>query len=319
MNSFFDEKTVLITGSHGFVGKNLVNFLSNTKANILTPDKKELDLVSQTSTNKYFENKKIDVVIHLAGLVGGIWANKNALGDFFYQNAMMGINALHYSYKFGVKKFVGLAAGCGYPDTKIPYSEDNFWDGLPDMNSYGYSMAKKNLIIQSWAYRDQYGFDSTILLPANLYGPFDNFDLESSHVVPALIRKFLESNHSVSVWGSGNSSREFIYVEDVCRAISDCCEKENLVGPYNLGTGKETTVRELVDNISEIVNFSGVINWDASKPDGQKRRYYDMAKFKRDFGYIPSTSLNDGIKKTINWYKENYKLTKEEVNHDRNS
>ena len=251
MNSFFDEKTVLITGSHGFVGKNLVNFLSNTKANILTPDKKELDLVSQTSTNKYFENKKIDVVIHLAGLVGGIWANKNALGDFFYQNAMMGINALHYSYKFGVKKFVGLAAGCGYPDTKIPYSEDNFWDGLPDMNSYGYSMAKKNLIIQSWAYRDQYGFDSTILLPANLYGPFDNFDLESSHVVPALIRKFLESNHSVSVWGSGNSSREFIYVEDVVETIITSILK-NKNGVFNIGTGNKISINKIANAILEL-------------------------------------------------------------------
>lgn len=303
MNSFFNEKTVLITGSHGFVGKNLVNFLSNSGANILTPDKKELDLVNQVSTNKYFENKKIDIVIHLAGLVGGICANKNALGDFFYQNAMMGINALHYSYKFGVKKFVGLAAGCGYPDTKIPYSEDNFWDGLPDMNSYGYSMAKKNLIIQSWAYRDQYGFDSTILLPANLYGPFDNFDLESSHVVPALIRKFIESEDSVSVWGSGKASREFIYVEDVCRAISDCCEKEDLRGPYNLGTGKETTVRELVENISSITEFDGQIEWDTSKPDGQGRRYYDMSKFEKDIGYVPSTSLEEGLKKTIEWYR----------------
>ena len=306
MSNFFNNKTILITGAHGFVGKNLVDFLAGTGATLLTPSKQELNLIDQKSTWEYFKNRNIDVVIHLAGLVGGIWANKNALGDFFYQNAMMGINALHYSYKFGVKKFVGLAAGCGYPDTKIPYSEENFWDGLPDMNSYGYSMAKKNLIIQSWAYRDQYGFDSTILLPANLYGPHDNFDLESSHVVPALIRKFIESEDSVSVWGSGKASREFIYVEDVCRAISDCCEKENLRGPYNLGTGKETTVRELVDNISRITRFDGKIEWDTLKPDGQVRRYYDMSKFEKDIGYIPSTSLKEGLKKTIEWYRVNY-------------
>jgi GDP-L-fucose synthase len=306
VSNFFNNKTILITGAHGFVGKNLVDFLADTGARLLTPNKQELNLIDQKSTWEYFKNRDIDVVIHLAGLVGGIWANKNALGDFFYQNAMMGINALHYSYKFGVKKFVGLAAGCGYPDTKIPYSEENFWDGLPDMNSYGYSMAKKNLIIQSWAYRDQYGFDSTILLPANLYGPHDNFDLESSHVVPALIRKFIESEDSVSVWGSGKASREFIYVEDVCRAISDCCEKEDLRGPYNLGTGKETTVRELVENISSITEFDGQIEWDTSKPDGQVRRYYDMSKFEKDIGYIPSTSLKEGLKKTIEWYRVNY-------------
>ena len=306
MSNFFNNKTILITGAHGFVGKNLVDFLADTGARLLTPSKQELNLIDQKSTWEYFKNRNIDVVIHLAGLVGGIWANKNALGDFFYQNAMMGINALHYSYKFGVKKFVGLAAGCGYPDTKIPYSEENFWDGLPDMNSYGYSMAKKNLIIQSWAYRDQYGFDSTILLPANLYGPHDNFDLESSHVVPALIRKFIESEDSVSVWGSGKASREFIYVEDVCRAISDCCEKENLRGPYNLGTGKETTVRELVDNISRITRFDGKIEWDTLKPDGQVRRYYDMSKFEKDIGYVPSTSLKEGLKKTVEWYRVNY-------------
>lgn len=307
MTSFWKNKSVLITGAHGFVGNNLVNFLFDSGASLLTPNKQELDLVDQQATrsyfkNNYFKNNNIDVVIHLAGMVGGIWANKNALGDFFYQNAMMGINALHYSYEFGVKKFVGLAAGCGYPDTKIPYSEDNFWNGLPDMNSYGYSMAKKNLIIQSWAYRDQYGFDSTILLPANLYGPYDNFDLESSHVVPALVRKFVESNDKVSVWGSGKASREFIYVEDVCRAISDCCTKQNLRGPYNLGTGKETSIRELVETITDITRFKGVVEWDSSKPDGQERRYYDMSNFKKDVGYIPSTSLRKGLETTIEWY-----------------
>ena len=300
---FWENKRILITGGHGFVGKNLVKFLSGNGLQILTPNKQELDLVDQRSTSRYFDENEVDIVIHLAGLVGGIWANKNALGDFFYQNAMMGINALHYSYKSGVKKFVGLAAGCGYPDTKIPYSEENFWDGLPDMNSYGYSMAKKNLIIQSWAYRDQYGFDSTILLPANLYGPHDNFDLESSHVVPALIRKFIESDDEVLVWGSGKASREFIYVEDVCEAICKCCEIQNLKGPYNLGTGKETAVSELVETIREIIDFKGEIKWDNSKPDGQLRRYYDMSNFGKDIGYLPSTMIKEGLTKTINWYK----------------
>ncbi|HAT66690.1 MAG TPA: GDP-fucose synthetase, partial [Flavobacteriaceae bacterium] len=186
------------------------------------------------------------------------------------------------------------------------FKESDFWKDLPDSNSYGYSMAKKNLIIQSWAYRDQYNFDSTMLIPANLYGPYDNFDLETSHVMPALIRKFIEADDKVVVWGSGTASREFIYVEDVCKAIVDCCEIKNLKGPYNLGTGVETTIVKLIETISTITSFEGSIEWDRSKPDGQQRRYYDMSKFKEDIGDIPFISLVNGIQKTVDWYKNEH-------------
>ena len=300
--NFWRNKKVLITGAHGFIGRNLVGFMDEFECALFTPTKAELDLICQRVSLDYFEEHDIDVVIHLAGIVGGIAANNTRLGEFFYQNAMIGVNALHYSYVSGVKKFVGLAAGCGYPDVAIPFKESDFWNGFPDSNSYGYSMAKKNLIIQSWAYRDQYGFDSTVLIPANLYGPHDNFDLETSHVVPALVRKFIDAGDEVLIWGSGKASREFIYVKDVCKAIVDCCEIKDLRGPYNLGTGVETSIRDLIETIAALTGYRGKITWDSSRPDGQMRRYFDMSKFRNDIGYVPSISLKQGLKKTIDWY-----------------
>ena len=224
----------------------------------------------------------------------------------------MGTLVTHYSYLYGVEKLVSLAAGCGYPKyLPVPYTEEDFWKDLPDENSIGYSMAKKNLIIQSWTYRDQFGFDSTVLLPANLYGPHDNFNLDTSHVVPALIRKFIEAKNSnsesITVWGDGTASREFLYVDDTVKAIIDaihCSES----GPFNLGTGKETTIKELVNTISKLVNFEGKIIWDDSKPNGQPRRFYNMSKFKKTFGYVPNTNLEVGLKKTIEWYEKNKML-----------
>ena len=305
-NEYWKNKKVLITGAHGFVGRNLLPLIKSLGCDPITPTRKDLDLVSQEETSVYFASHKIDIVIHLAGLVGGIAANNSRPGDFFYQNALAGINTLHSAYVNNVEKFVGLAAGCGYPDVAIPFKECDFWNGFPDKNSYGYSMAKKNLIIQSWAYRDQYGFDSTMLVPANLYGPYDNFNLETSHVVPALIRKFIEAKEEVVVWGTGKASREFIYIEDVCRAIVQCCEKNDLRGPYNLGTGIETSIKELIEVISAVTQFNGKIVWDNSQPDGQNRRYYDMSKFHKDIGEIPSTPLLEGVKKTVNWYRDEH-------------
>lgn len=304
------NKTILITGANGFVGKALVRVLKEMGVdNLLIPSSKDLDLTKQSEVKTYFEIHKPQIVFHLAGKVGGVAINKAKPAEFFYDNITMGIFVTHAAYENGAEKVVSLAAGCGYPkNLPVPFTEEGFWLGLPDENSYGYSLAKKNLIIQSWAYREQYGFDSTILLPANLYGPEDNFNLEASHVVPALIRKFIEAKDnnldSVEVWGTGKATREFLFVDDAVKAIIDSVDcKES--GPFNLGTGVETTVKELVETISNLVGYEGNIVWNSDRPDGQPRRFYDMSKFKEAYGYVPSTTLSDGLKITIEWFKQN--------------
>ena len=308
--SFWKDKKVFVTGAHGFVGNNLMKLLKNKQCEILSPTSKELDLTKEEQVKDYFFTHKPDIVLHLAGKVGGIAANKAAPGDFFYKNISMGTLVMEYARQAGCEKVVALAAGCGYPKhLPVPYTEEDFWKDLPDENSIGYSMAKKNLIIQSWTYREQYGFNSVILLPANLYGPHDNFDLETSHVVPALIRKFLEAKErgdkEVEVWGTGVASREFLYSVDTAQAILDMAEHVNESGPFNLGTGVETTIKELVETIADLTDFDGDIVWDTSRPDGQPRRFYDMSKFENALGYVPSTSLHDGLGKTIKWYSNN--------------
>ncbi len=308
--SFWKDKKVLVTGAHGFVGNNLMKLLKEKDCKILAPTSKELDLTKEEQVKNYFFSHKPDIVLHLAGKVGGIAANKAAPGEFFYKNITMGTLVMEYARLAGCEKVVALAAGCGYPKhLPVPYTEEDFWKDLPDENSIGYSMAKKNLIIQSWTYREQYGFNSVVLLPANLYGPYDNFDLETSHVVPALIRKFLEAkerdDEQVEVWGTGVASREFLYSGDTAQAIMDMAEKVNESGPFNLGTGVETTIKELVETIKDLTGFEGKIVWDTSRPDGQPRRFYDMTKFKNALGYVPSTSLRDGLVDTIDWYGEN--------------
>lgn len=308
--SYWNDKKVLVTGAHGFVGQNLMKILKQKQCTVLAPTSSELDLTSEEQVRNYFFAHKPNIVLHLAGKVGGIAANKASPGEFFYKNITMGTLVMEYARQVKCDKVVALAAGCGYPKhLPVPYAEEDFWKDLPDENSIGYSMAKKNLIIQSWTYREQYGFNSVILLPANLYGPHDNFDLETSHVVPALIRKFIEAkkrgDKAVEVWGTGVASREFLYSVDTAQAILDMAENVNESGPFNLGTGVETTIKELVEKIGELTNFDGEIVWDTSRPDGQPRRFYDMSKFKKALGYIPSTSLHDGLEDTIKWYEEN--------------
>jgi len=308
--NFWKDKKVFVTGAHGFVGNNLMKLLEDKDCLVLAPTSKELDLTNEEQVKNYFFENKPDIVLHLAGKVGGIAANKAAPGEFFYKNITMGTLVMEYARQVGCEKVVALAAGCGYPKhLPVPYTEEDFWKDLPDENSIGYSMAKKNLIIQSWTYREQYGFNSVILLPANLYGPHDNFDLETSHVVPALIRKFLEAKQSgaseVEVWGTGVASREFLYSVDTAQAILDMAESVNESGPFNLGTGVETTIKQLVETIADLTDFEGDIVWDTSRPDGQPRRFYDMSKFEDALGYVPSTSLYDGLSQTIRWYRDN--------------
>ena len=270
--SFWKDKKILVTGGHGFVGHAVLKELKKLGCKqIIAPKKNECDLTIESNVKGLFSSTKPEIVIHLAGKVGGIMANKNAPGEFFYKNIMMGTLVLDNAMKNGVQKLVGLAAGCGYPKhLEVPFKESEFWKELPDENSIGYSMAKKMLIIQSWTYREQYGFNSTILLPANLYGPFDNFHLENSHVVPALIRKFVEAKNDnksqVTVWGSGKASREFLYVDDTAKAITKVAEFYNESGPLNLGTGTGTTIKELANIISNLTGFDGKIVWDISRP-----------------------------------------------------
>lgn len=289
--------------------KILKSMRQEVEFDILNPKSSELDLTNESQVEDYFSTNRPNIVLHLAGKVGGIAANKASPGEFFYKNIMMGTLVMHYAHKYGAEKVIALAAGCGYPKhLPVPYTEEDFWKDLPDENSIGYSMAKKNLIIQSWTYREQYGFNSVILLPANLYGPHDNFDLETSHVVPALIRKFIEAKENgtneVEVWGTGKASREFLYSIDTAQAIIDMTERVNESGPFNLGTGIETSIKELVETIAEQVKFEGNIVWDTTRPDGQPRRFYDMSKFQNAIGYVPSTTLSEGIRKTIDWYIE---------------
>ena len=313
MTSFWKDKKVLVTGGSGFVGHSIMKeLIKYDYKELFAPTKNECDLTNENNVRHLFNDFKPNIVLHLAGKVGGIGANKSAKGEFFYKNIMMGTLVFDYSRLNGVDKLVALAAGCGYPKKlENALREIDFWNGLPDENSIGYSMAKKMLIIQSWVYRDQYRFDSTVLLPANLYGPHDNFDLETCHVVPALVRKFIEAvendQKEVIVWGTGLPSREFLYVEDTAKAILDVAEKYNESGPLNLGTGIETPIKDLASIIKKLTGFKGQILWDKSKPDGQIRKYYDMSLFKKKLGYIPNTSLEDGLKKTIDWYKANSK------------
>lgn len=303
------DKKILITGAHGFVGKNLVNYLIKdleiSPRNIATPNRHVLDCSRQDVVENYFDFCMPDIVIHLAGKVGGVKANQEALGEFYFENIMMGTLLMEEARRNGVEKFIALGAGCGYPNfLDPPYSEDDLFCGLPEMSSYGYSMAKKMLVVQSWAYKEQYDFNSTILLPANLYGPYDNFNLEKSHVIPALVRKFSEAYHfdkPVEVWGKGNATREFLYVGDMVKAIVEAIYIDDC-GPFNVGTGVETSIKEVVDHLNNILEVEEII-YDRSKPTGQKKRYYDMTKFQKVFGYIPQTSIEEGLKKTVDWYE----------------
>ncbi|WP_078412231.1 GDP-L-fucose synthase family protein [Priestia abyssalis] len=305
------EKRIVVTGGSGFLGKHVVN---NLKArgchDIFVPRSKEYDLRKERNIVKMLEEYKPDIVIHLAAVVGGIGANKQNPGTFFYDNLMMGAQLIEQTRLLGVEKFVAIGTVCSYPKfAPVPFKESDLWDGYPEETNAPYGLAKKMMLVQSQAYRQQYGFNSIFLLPVNLYGPGDNFDLETSHVIPAIIRKCIEAKDKgdtiITLWGTGNATREFIYVEDAAEGIILATEKYNNSSPVNIGSGYEITIKELAQIIKQLTGFKGKIVWDESKPDGQPRRKLDTRLAEQRFGFKAATDFITGLRKTINWYIEN--------------
>jgi GDP-L-fucose synthase len=307
---FWEDKTVLVTGGAGFLGSALVRTLEQrglAKENIRVPRSRDLDL-------RQWENcveavRDVDLVIHLAAKVGGIGYNMANPGSLFYDNAVMGIQLMEAARQAGVRKFVAVGTICAYPKfTPVPFREEELWNGYPEETNAPYGLAKKMLLVQAQAYRQQYGFNAIYLLPVNLYGPGDNFDPASSHVIPALIKKFVEAvetgAESVEVWGTGSASREFLYVDDAAEGIALAAERYDRPDPVNLGAGFEITIRDLATLIADLTGFTGEIVWDTTKPDGQPRRCLAVSRAEREFGFRAKTSFEDGLKATVEWYRQ---------------
>ena len=306
---FWADKMILVTGGAGFLGSFIVEKLVNERkvdpGSIRIPRSEETDLRKWENCAKAVKN--MDVVIHLAAKVGGIGFNRKYPATLFYDNAVMGIQLMEAARQEGVQKFVAVGTVCAYPKyTPVPFREEDLWNGYPEETNAPYGIAKKILLVQAQAYRQQYGFNAVFLLPVNLYGPRDNFDPESSHVIPALIKKMvdakLEGKKEVVVWGTGKASREFLYVEDAAEGILLAAEKYDKPDPVNLGVGKEITIRELVNLIAELVGYEGKILWDTSRPDGQPRRCLETSRAKKEFGFEAKTDFVRGLERTIDWY-----------------
>ncbi len=303
------NKRITITGAHGFLGKHLVSeFKKNGITNLFLPTSKEYDLVEKESCEEIA--KESDIIIHLAAKVGGILANKENPATFFYDNLMMGVQLIEQARLNNVEKFVALGTVCAYPKfTPIPFKEEDLWKGYPEETNAPYGLAKKMLLVQLQAYKEQYDFNGIYLLPVNLYGPGDNFDLTSSHVIPALIRKFVEAREKnspkVEIWGTGSASREFLYVKDAAHAIFLATKNYNKTDPVNLGSGSEITIKDLAEKIKTLTGYNGEIVFDSSKPDGQPRRCLDTSKAEKEFGFKAQTSFDSGLKETIKWWEEN--------------
>jgi len=301
-------KRVVVTGGAGFLGSYVVRKLEERGCReIFVPRSRDCDLVRAEAVQKLYADAKPDIVVHLAARVGGIGANMRNPGSFFYQNLMMGVQLMEQARLHGIEKFVAIGTVCAYPKfAPLPFREDDIWNGYPEETNAPYGLAKKMLLVQSQAYRRQYGLNAIYLLPVNLYGPGDNFDPEYSHVIPALIKKVFDAKErgekSIVAWGTGQASREFLYVEDAAEGIVLATEKYDKADPVNLGAGFEITIRELAELICTLAGYDGEIEWDTSKPDGQPRRCLDTSRAKQEFGFAARTDLREGLKRTIAWY-----------------
>jgi GDP-L-fucose synthase len=309
LNDTFPYKKVTVTGGAGFLGRFVIEKLQTYDGvEIFVPRSHDYDLIEKADIVRMLQDSKPDLVIHLAAVVGGIGHNQKNPGKFFYDNLMMGVQLIEQSRLGGVKKFLATGTVCAYPKfTPVPFKEDDLWNGYPEETNAPYGLAKKMMLVQSQAYREQYGFNSIFVLPANLYGPGDNFDLETSHVIPALIRKCIEARRTgaeyVEVWGSGSASREFLYVEDCAEGIVKAAARYDEGDPVNLGNGREITIKDLVEIIARLAGFEGEIRWQSEKPDGQPRRQLDTTRAFEKFGFRAQTSLEEGLRQTIDWYE----------------
>ena len=304
------NKRFLVTGGAGFLGKYVVNKLKERGVeNIFIPRSKDCNLVEIGAVKRLYQDTRPDIVIHLAAKVGGIGITKEKPGEFFYENLMMGVQMMEEGRRFGVDKFVAIGTVCAFPkNIPLPFKEEDLWSGYPEETNAPYGLAKKMTLVQAQAYRQQYGFNAIYLLPVNLYGPGDNFSPESSHVIPALIKKCIdaiENNEGeIVVWGTGKPTREYLYIEDAAEGIILATEKYNKSEPVNLGSGLEISIKDLVNLIAKLTGFNGRIVWDISKPDGQQRRLFNSSKAEKEFGFKAKKYFEEGLKNTIEWYKE---------------
>ncbi len=307
--SFLCARRIVVTGGAGFVGQHLCRELDGYRpAELFVPRSRDYDLRNPEACRDLMRDARPEVVIHLAAVVGGIGANRANPGRFFYDNAIMGVQLMEEARLAGVAKFIALGTICSYPKhTPVPFKEEDLWAGYPEETNAPYGLAKKMLLVQAQAYRQQYGFNAVTLLPVNLYGPGDNFDPQTSHVIPALIRKAVEARESgrrhIEVWGTGSASREFLFVRDVAEGIALAADRYDKPDPVNLGSGREVTIRELVATVCELCGFRGEVRWDASKPDGQPRRCLDTSRARQEFGFEARTGFREGLAETVAWFE----------------
>lgn len=311
--SFWQNKRIIVTGGSGFLGSYVVNKLWKRGASeVITPRRKDYDLrdvnkIRRLLLDTLAKSGPVDMVIHMAANVGGIGANRAKPAEFFYDNLMMGVQLLHESWRVQVPKFVAIGTICSYPKfAPIPFREESLWEGYPEETNAPYGLAKKMMLVQSQAYREQYGYNSIFLLPVNLYGPGDNFDLQTSHVIPALVRKCVEAKRrgddQIVAWGDGSATREFLFVEDAAEGILLAAEQYNESDPVNLGSSFEISIQDLLETIARLTGFSGQIVWDTSKPNGQPRRKLDVSRAQQRFGFVSHTPFEEGLRQTIQWY-----------------